>query len=262
MRRTYVTLVLLGLILLTVSAALAQGPALQGTVTLRGGKTLQGEIKVAQVGVVQGSGIGTLLPGMGSFKLKIDDQLQEVKAADMAQIEITWGLANPADPQSWEIKQIAVVKRDGTRVTGKPSWGLQASSAVVGDLPALYAFPKGEGFSADNLVTKVEIAGAMPSVIAPPATTPPATVPPATTPPATVPPATVPPATTPPATTPPVEVTPPATVPPATTPPAVVTPPAAVAVPAANGAYEVVVTDPATGKQFRVRIQVEVVPVG
>ena len=212
------------LLLLCTVAALAQEPALQGTITLKGGKTLTGEIKVAQVGVLQGSGIGTLLPGLGSLKLKVDDQVVEVKAPDLAAVEITWGLMNPQDPQSWEIKEISALRRDGTRLTGKPTWGLQATSVVVGDLPALYAFPKGEGFSADNLLAKVEIAGAMPAVITPPATVPPATTPPATTPPATVPPATTPPATVPPATTPPATV-PPAVVPPATTPPAV-TPPA------------------------------------
>jgi hypothetical protein len=241
--------------LLALSAACAQEAALQGTVTLRGGKTLQGEIKVAQVGVVQGSGIGTLLPNLGSFKLKVEEEVQEIKAAEMAVVEITWGLQNPQDPQSWEIKTISVVKRDGTRVAGQPSWGLQASSAVVGDLPALYAFPKGEGFSADNLVSKIEIAGAMPSVIAPPATTPPPATPPAETPPATTPPAETPPATVPPA-------TPPAETPPATTPvetPPVETPPAEV-VSLGGGAYEIIVTAPESGEKIKIRIQIDVLP--
>jgi hypothetical protein len=260
MRRTYVFVVVLGLMLLAFSAALAQEAALQGTVTLRGGKALQGEIKVAQVGVVQGSGIGTLLPNLGSFKLKVEKEVQEIKAADMATVEITWGLQNPQDPQSWEIKTICVVQRDGTRVVGEPSWGLQASSAVVGDLPALYAFPKGEGFSADNLVSKIEIAGAMPAVIAPPATTPPATppaeAPPATTPPTATPPVETPPATVPPATTPPAE-TPPATPPAATTP--VETPPAEI-VSLGGGAYEIIVTAPESGERIKIRIRVDVLP--
>jgi hypothetical protein len=212
MRHTRLFVILLGVALLACAGtALAQTPALQGTVTLRGGKVLTGEIKVAQVGVLQGSGIGTLLPDMGTFKLKVGDQTQEIAAADLASVEIQWGLLNAQDPQSWEIQQISIVKRDGTQVTGQPTWGLQATSVVVDDQPALYAFPKGEGFSADNLLTRIEIAGATPALISPPAATPPALIsPPTATPPAAFPPATVPPAT------PPAPAVPPATPPPAT----------------------------------------------
>lgn len=269
MRRTR-TVVLLSLLLLALTmAAFAQSAALQGTVTLKGGKSLTGEIKVAQVGVLQGSGIGTLLPGMGSLKLKIDDQVVEVKAPEIAAVEITWGLMNPADAQSWEIKEISVIKRDGVRLAGKPTWGLQATSVVVGDLPALYAFPKGEGFSPDNLLAKVEIAGAMPAVIAPPATNPPATTPPAPTPPTTTPPVTVepPPATTPPATVPPATVppatTPPAVTPPATPPPATVTvevaPPGTApgAVALGEGQVAFWVTAPKSGEKILVIVKVQ-----
>ena len=214
MRHSSVRLLLVAGLLLTLGALSAAQAALEGTVTLRGGQTLTGEIKVAQVGVLQGGGIGSLLPDMGSFKLKVGDQVVEVKAADLASAEITWGLQDPADAQSWKITKIALVKRDGTTVEGTPTWSVQATSVVVGDNPAVYAFPKaGLDFSADNLLAKIEIAGvalATPAPVTSPAveTFPPATTPPATTPPAVTPPVTPPAVETPTPATPPVTVAP------------------------------------------------------
>jgi hypothetical protein len=229
-------------------AVYAQGTALEGTVTLKGGKTLTGEIKVAQVGVLQGCGIGTLLPEMGFFKVKVDDRVVEVRAADLASAEVQWGLASEADPQSWEIKQITLIKRDGTTVTGKPTWGVQATSVVVDAQPAVYAFPKaGMDFSPDNLLSKIEIAGAMPATVQPAPTgtaptTPTETTPAATTPAETTPAATAPAGTAPPATTPPVVVT-------ATAQPVV-----------GQGTMEIVITCPKCGEKMIVRITVNVAP--
>ncbi len=237
MRRNYSETILLAVAMLVIAgAAYAQGAALEGTVTLKGGKTLTGEIKVAQVGVLQGCGIGTLLPEMGFFRVKVDDKAVEVKAADLAVAEVEWGLADENDPQSWEIKQINLIGRDGTTITGKPTWTVQATSVVVDAQPAVYAFPKaGMDFSADNLLAKIEIAGAMPATVEPGATVPPTTIPPPTTP-----------DTTP---------EPPAT-PGTTAPPLVVTGEVQPAI--GQGAMEVVITCPHCGEKMIVRVNVNV----
>lgn len=256
MRWSYGVSILLTVALLVVAgAAYAQGAALEGTVTLKGGKTLTGEIKVAQVGVLQGCGIGTLLPEMGFFRVKVGDKAVEVKAADLAAAEVQWGLANENDPQSWEIKQINLIKRDGTSITGKPTWSVQATSIVVDAQPAVYAFPKaGMDFSADNLLTKIEIADAMPATVTPTTPETPTTPPPTT-------PETTPPPTTPEQPTTPV-ITPPTGTPPPTpgtaTPPPVVTGGAQPAI--GQGAMEVVVTCPHCGEKMIVRVNVNVSP--
>jgi hypothetical protein len=257
------------LVALAAGAVLAQA-GLQGTVTLKGGKTLTGEIKVAQVGVLQGCGIGTLLPDSGFFRLKVGDKTFDVKAAELASAEITWGLASEKDPQSWEIKQLTIIKRDGTTLTGTPTWSVQATSIVVDSQPAIYAFPKaGMDFSPDNLLTKIEIEGAMPATVIPPteiitppaattpaATVPAPTVPAATTPAVPVPAATTPAATTPAATTPAVE-TPAATTPPATSSPLpAATTPAAPGASLGEGAMEVIVVCPHCGDRIVVRVSV------
>lgn len=255
MRRTYGPVVGLVLIMLAVAGGVyAQGAALEGTVTLKGGKTLTGEIKAAQVGVLQGCGVGTLLEGMGSFRVKVGEAVVEVKAADLAVAEVAWVLANEKDPQSWEIKQIQLIKRDGTTVVGKPTWTVQATSVVVGAQPAVYAFPKaGMDFSPDNLLTKIEIAGAMPAVIQPP---PAETTPAPTTPTETAPAETAPAETAPAPTTTPTEAPPVETAPPATTPPVVVT--ATVPPAVGQGSMEIVVTCPKCGEKMIVRISVNV----
>ena len=254
MRHSSVRLLLVAGLLLTLGALSTAQAALEGAVTLRGSKTLTGEIKVAQVGVLQGGGIGSLLPDMGSFKLKVADQVVELKAADLASAEVTWALQDSADAQSWKITKIAIVKRDGTTVEGAPTWSVQATSVVVGDNPAVYAFPKaGLDFSADNLLAKIEIAGvslATPAPLTPPAVE---TFPPATTPPAVE---------TPPATTPPAVETPPATTPPAVETPAPTTPPVTVAPGQVlgGGTVEYTVICPQCGEKIRITVNTEATP--
>jgi hypothetical protein len=289
MRRSYgVSILLVVTVLALAGAAWAQGAALEGTVTLKGGKTLTGEIKVAEVGVLQGCGVGTLLPDLGFFSVKVGDQVVEVKGADLAEADVQWGLANETDTQSWEIKQITLIKRDGTSITGTPTWSVQATSVSVDAQPSVYAFPKaGADFSPDNLLSKIQIAGAMPGSVAPaapapttPAPTTPATTTPAeTTPAATTPAATPAPAATPPAavvavpvTPPPGNSSPPATAPnpapaaptpPATPPPAAAAPPAEATVtsvvPLGQGAFDIYITGK-DGEKMIVRINVSVLP--
>ena len=252
--------------MLVAAGAVWADNALQGTVTLKGGKTLTGEIKYAQVGVMPGSGVGTLLyPNDGSFSVKVGDKVVAVAAADLAVAEVQWGLASDADPQSWEIEQITLTKRDGTVITGTPTWVVQASLVKVDTQPPVSAFPKtGADFSPDNLLSKVEIAGAAPAAVAPAATTPAETTPAPVTPAATIPPATAPAETTPaaPAAVVQVPVTPP---PGSTSPlaPAATAPPVAAnvtsVVPTGQGSFDIYFTTK-DGERMVVHVTVNVAP--
>lgn len=247
MRRSGLVVMLFTMSLLVVaSAAVAQTPTLEGTVTLRGGQTLTGEIKVAQIGVLQGCGIGTLLPDLGFFKLKIGDEVQEVQAAELARVEIEWGLQSEDDPQSWEIREISILMRDGTQIVGTPTWSVQATSVVVGEQPSVYAFPKaGIDFTPNNLLASIEIAGAMPETLPPEGMVPIEPIEPATPlSPEEVPSPVVPPAET---------------VPPETVAPPPVVSGEAIARPGANE-WEFLVTCPECGKKILVKVSVQALP--
>ena len=62
-----------------------------GTVTLRNGQSFSGVIKLAELGVVLGSGVGNLLPGYGQMNLQAGDQQVSIQARDIASIEADWG---------------------------------------------------------------------------------------------------------------------------------------------------------------------------
>ncbi|MEI6502632.1 MAG: hypothetical protein WCP21_16605, partial [Armatimonadota bacterium] len=82
---------LLAVALLTVTAALAQDAApLTGTVTFRSGQTLTGIIKAADLGIMDGTGVGTNLSGNGAIKITVNGQAQRIPAASIASIEATW----------------------------------------------------------------------------------------------------------------------------------------------------------------------------
>ncbi|MCK4325100.1 MAG: hypothetical protein KAW89_11250, partial [Armatimonadetes bacterium] len=77
-----VTLVLvIGSLALGVSAFAQEASKLEGTVYLRGGQTLSGVIRIAELGVVPGSGIGTLLGQGGAFTVEVDGEDQTVPAS-------------------------------------------------------------------------------------------------------------------------------------------------------------------------------------
>jgi hypothetical protein len=287
-----------GIVLLTLvcGVCLAQTAArpLQGTVTFRDGRTITGEVKLAQLGVAPGSGIGTLLPDGGYFAVKVGAETVKAPAAEIASVEAQWEQGGTPERPTWVIKQLKITTRAGKEITGPPAWPpIHASSVEVGD-KQVYSFPlAGVDFSPDNFLARIDISTTAPAAATtPPAATTPATTTPATTPAPTVisvpppttsgtptpatttPPAvTTPPATTPPATTPtpisvpapttgptpPAATVPPPTVTPASTPP-VATPP--VTVPAVvgrsltSGAIELIVKCPDCGKDIRIVVQI------
>ncbi|MBC7287332.1 MAG: hypothetical protein H5T86_04650 [Armatimonadetes bacterium] len=163
------------LVALAGGIALAQGAAeLQGSVTLRGGQVLTGKIQVAELGVVEGAGIGNSLPGHGAFVVKVGDQPQRVNGDEVASVTAEWvNSGTEAEPQ-WEIKKLTIVKKDGTKIEGTPDWLLHASNVWVitadGQAKMIHAFPYGaEEFNPDNLIAKITIGAAPPEAPAAPA---------------------------------------------------------------------------------------------
>lgn len=230
-------LVLVVVILATAALASAQPAALmQGTVLLKGGQTLSGNIKAAELGAMDGNGVGTNLTDNGALAVKTDDgTVIRIPAADIAIFEAEWEESTEPGGNPWIIKALKVTKRDGTVIAGMPDWFMHASSVAVetapGDIKRVHAFPLAKDFAPDNLLVRVQIAQ--------PAATPPAPITPAPTtpPPTTIPTPTVPtptaPAPTVPAPTVPTPTVPTPTIPtpiepvPATTTPAPVTGPPA-----------------------------------
>ncbi len=226
---------------------------IEGTVTFRDGRTITGEIKVAELGVASGSGIGSLLPGGGYFAVKVGDVTQKISAADLAMMEAKWENTGSEEQPNWVITQLSVTARDGTQYLGAPAWPpVHASSVEIGP-EQVYAFPlAGVDFSPDNFLVKIDLTGGEP---VPEAPAPPE---PAPTEPETAPPAEVPAPTTPetPAEAVTVE-TPPGPVPvaPAPTAPEVVT---TVVAPTEVGVSStvLVIKCPECGKEMRIEIKV------
>ncbi len=170
MRAAGAAAVVVLLALLGVAASAQGAGELQGTITLRGGQTLTGKIQLAELGVVEGAGIGNSLPGHGAFILKVGDKTVRVEGDEVASVEVEWvNTGSDAEPR-WEIKKLTVVKKDGTKVEGAPDWLLHATNVWVitadGETKRVHVFPFGnEPFNADNLIAKITV-GAVPPTAA------------------------------------------------------------------------------------------------
>ncbi|MGE5532512.1 MAG: hypothetical protein ACM3VW_10400 [Bacteroidota bacterium] len=231
---------LLALALLCLTAACAQDAAapLTGTVTFRSGQTLTGVIKAADLGIMDGTGVGTNLSGNGAIKININGQAQRVPAANIASIEATWVDKSRPEEPGWEISELKIVTKDGQTLIGKPGWHMHATNVSIqlpsGETKRVHAFPlAGPDFKPENLIAKIDLTATAAAVA--PAPTAPATVEPvapvvaapATTAPAAAAPATVEAPVTAPATAAPVAAAP---VTPVTPSPAATAPAAAAAV--------------------------------
>lgn len=153
------------LLLLAAVAAWGQQADLEGIIMLRGGQSLAGKIQLAELGVVEGAGIGNTLTGHGAFVLKVGDKAERIPADDIARVDIEWVNAGTEAEPRWEIKKMVVAKRDGSTVEGAPDWLLHATNAwVIGadNKPIkVHVFPfGGEPFSPDDLIAKIQLAAA------------------------------------------------------------------------------------------------------
>lgn len=199
---------MLALLLLTLSVAVAQEAApLTGTITFRSGQTLTGVIKLAELGIMEGAGVGTDLSGNGSFAVVIkgQDQPEKVQAANIATVEATWVDKSTAEEPSWEISELKITTRDGKTLVGSPAWHMHLTTVNV-EVPGagnkrVYAFPlAGPEFKPDNLITKIDLTATAPAAAAPAAPAAPAPVTPAPAAPAPEAPAAPAPAAPAPAT--------------------------------------------------------------
>lgn len=258
----HLSYLLLAVALFAVTAACAQdAAALSGTVTFRSGQTLSGIIKEANLGILDGSGIGTSLPGNGGIRISVGGAaVQRIPVANIASIEATWVDKSTPEEPGWEISELKVMTKDGQTLVGKPGWHMHATNVSIelpsGETKRVHAFPlAGPDFKAENLIAKIDLtATASAATIAPAATTPAATAP-ATEPAATTPAATTPDVTVTPATT---ETTTPTTTTPATTEAAAPTPATAAPTAAASPGKPVVVTVDVPGSDKKLNILIYV----
>lgn len=139
--------------------------SMQGTVYLRGGEQVSGIIKVAEMGVMDGTGIGTDLANNGAIAVKTASGATErIPAENIATVEATWEEVKEDNITRWQITQLAVTKRDGTQVSGVPNWFMHATSVSVeqpdGKVIRMHAYPHSKDFSPENLLKKIELAEA------------------------------------------------------------------------------------------------------
>ncbi len=166
LRKEMVWLMMAGIGLGALAFAQQPAPApLTGTITFRGGQTLSGVIKTADLGVMEGAGIGAGLPGFGNIQILVAGAKQTIPATNIAAIEANWIDKSTPEETSWEISELRVTTRDGKTIVGKPAWHFHISNVTVelpsGETKRVHAFPLGgEDFSPNNLVAKIEITGA------------------------------------------------------------------------------------------------------
>jgi len=160
--------VVIGNLALGGSAFAQDANKLEGTVYLRSGQTLSGVIRIAELGVVPGSGIGTLLGGGGAFTVEVDGEDQTVPASDLKMLEASWANVGTEQDPRWKIEQITLTTQDGEKIVGKPTWLIHASEVSVEGQPAVHAFPlAGTDFSPDNFITKIVLGEPLPEEVPP-----------------------------------------------------------------------------------------------
>ena len=143
---------------------------MQGTIHLRGGQVIAGNIQSVELGFRDGTGtgVGTELAGNGALAIKMPDgAVISVPAADIAVIEAKWEHVPEASNNPWQVVELKVTKSDGTVVAGTPDWFMHASSLAVetqpGQVKRIHAFPLATGFSPDDLVVKIELGAVAPA---------------------------------------------------------------------------------------------------
>ena len=233
--RTALTLtVLLSTLVIATTASAQESPEqVKGTVYLRSGQMLSGVIRIAELGVVPGSGIGTLLQQGGAFTIRLGQENRTVAAADLAMLEARWANEGTEQEPRWKIQEITLTAKDGQVIRGKPTWLIHASEVSIEGQPAVHAFPlAGTDFSPGNFISKIVLGEPLP----------------AETPPAEAPPVVTPPAEALPAETPPGEVV--VSLPP----PLVIEAPATVI---GEGEMSFTITCPECGKKIRITINAE-----
>ncbi len=246
-------------LMVTLAAGVAYGQVegvgpLVGTVYLRSGQVLHGVIRVAELGVVPGAGIGTLLPNRGSFIVDVNGTERMVAADELASMEATWSNEGTEEEPHWKIQQLTLTTQAGEVIAGQPIWLLHASEVSIEGGPTIHAFPlAGTDFSADNLISKIVIGEEeLPPILFVPEEVP-AEVPIEPVEVVAVVPAEAPPAEAPVE----VAITPPAEVVTITIPPVVVAP---TSESIGEGSFSFTIICPDCGQKIKITINAEVVP--
>ncbi len=170
LRTLTISLVVAATVLLGVSAFAQEASKLEGTVYLRSGQTLSGVIRIAELGIVAGSGIGNLLGDGGSFGIKINGERRIIPAADLAVFEAQWVNEGTTQDPHWQIGEITITTKAGETIVGTPTWILQASNVSIEGQPTVGAFPMaGIDFSPDNFISKIVLGEPLPEEVPSPA---------------------------------------------------------------------------------------------
>ncbi|MGC9318658.1 MAG: hypothetical protein ACP5KN_11575 [Armatimonadota bacterium] len=172
--RTLAVALLIGLVATAAAFADVAGPRLEGTATLRGGETITGLIQIAQLGLVEGAEIGSRVPDGGHIAIRSGDGVSKVSATDIAAIDVEWAQTGTEEEERWKIQKLTVTTRDGTVVTGTPTWVVHVTTLTIeqpdGTSRRIFAFPPtGTGFTPDNLMTRLTLGEAPAEAETPPA---------------------------------------------------------------------------------------------
>jgi hypothetical protein len=168
--------VVLAALLISLSAAVAQDASdFVGTVTLRSGQAYTGVIKLAELGVVLGSGVGNLRDEYGLVKLKTGDQEVAITGRDIKSIDADWVNEGGEALAKWVLKSLTVTRKDGSTVTGQPTWPFHCSTLSIvlgnGELTRVSAYPLGSrDFTPDNLIKSITIGKTEPAAPVAPVT--------------------------------------------------------------------------------------------
>ena len=169
-KTTLLTLVML--MVVAVAGAYAQleeeVPEVRGTVYLRSGQTLSGVIRLAELGVLPGAGVGTLLPNGGSFKVRVGEVERTVPAAELVSMEATWANEGTDAEPVWKIQKMVIMTLAGETIVGQTTWDLHASETSIQGGPTIHAFPlAGTDFSPDNLIARIVLGEELPAELPP-----------------------------------------------------------------------------------------------
>lgn len=135
-------------------------PPFPGHATLRSGETISGAIKLAEWGVVIGSGVGSVRRQGGLLRLHTEEGDVDIQAVSIHVVDVEWRNEGTEGSPAWRISEIRVTQRDGAVVTGQPTWLLHCSTTFVElanrETRRVLAFPPDQdGFTPDNFLARL-----------------------------------------------------------------------------------------------------------
>jgi hypothetical protein len=158
------------------SAQEAKHEPLMGTITLQGGRTIQGDLLLVAFGVTEAARFGSdrrEVDEGGKLEINVNGATTAVAGGDIATVAAEWALAAraPGGEPEWHIASLSIATRDGQTITGKPAWFMSMSEFILepgGGEERVHVenyplFPA--SFNPDNLIVKVDLTGAAPTEV-------------------------------------------------------------------------------------------------